>query len=87
MMEMSVAQNVNDVNRFLTTELNGSARYTSMAGAFGALGGDLTALSFNPASSSVFLNSEFGASVNYKINSQKELTLELQQIEKMMTLV
>ena len=66
MMEMSVAQNVNDVNRFLTTELNGSARYTSMAGAFGALGGDLTALSFNPASSSVFLNSEFGASVNYK---------------------
>ena len=66
MMEMSVAQNVNDVNRFLTTELNGSARYTSMAGAFGALGGDLTALSFNPASSSVFLNSEFGASINYK---------------------
>ena len=66
MMQVTVAQNVNDVNRFLTTELNGSARYTSMAGAFGALGGDLTALSFNPASSSVFLNSEFGASVNYK---------------------
>ena len=66
MMQVTVAQNINDVNRFLTTELNGSARYTSMAGAFGALGGDLTALSFNPASSSVFLNSEFGASVNYK---------------------
>ena len=66
LMQVTVAQNVNDVNRFLTTELNGSARYTSMAGAFGALGGDLTALSFNPASSSVFLNSEFGASVNYK---------------------
>ena len=66
MMQVTVAQNVNDVNRFLTTELNGSARFTSMAGAFGALGGDLTALSFNPASSSVFLNSEFGASINYK---------------------
>ena len=66
MIQVTVAQNVNDVNRFLSTELNGSARYTSMAGAFGALGGDLTALSFNPASSSVFLNSEFGASINYK---------------------
>ena len=66
MMQVTVAQNINDVNRFLTTELNGSARYTSMAGAFGSLGGDLTALSFNPASSSVFLNSEFGASINYK---------------------
>jgi len=66
MMQVSVAQNINDVNRFLITELNGSSRFTSMAGAFGALGGDLTALSFNPASSSVFLNSEFGASINYK---------------------
>ena len=64
--QLLVAQTVNDVNRFVSTELNGSARYTSMAGAFGALGGDLTAISFNPASSSVFLHSELGASISYK---------------------
>lgn len=58
--QLLVAQTVNDVDRFVSTELNGSARYTSMAGAFGALGGDLTAISFNPASSSVFLHSELG---------------------------
>ncbi|MFQ3341017.1 MAG: hypothetical protein ACI9TK_000672 [Flavobacteriaceae bacterium] len=62
----TVAQNINDISRFLSTDLNGSARHTSMAGAFGALGGDLTSISYNPASSSVFLNSEFGASINYK---------------------
>lgn len=64
--QLSVAQTVNDVSRLVSTELNGSARYTSMAGAFGALGGDLTAISFNPASSSVFLHTELGASFNYK---------------------
>ena len=64
--QLSVAQTVNDVRYFISSELNGSARYTGMAGAFGALGGDLSAISFNPASGSVFLHSEFGASVNYK---------------------
>ncbi|MGI9541154.1 MAG: hypothetical protein ACR2MI_03750 [Flavobacteriaceae bacterium] len=64
--QLSVAQTVNDFMRLVSSDLNGSARYTSMAGAFGALGGDLTAISFNPASSSVFLHSELGFSANYK---------------------
>ena len=59
-IQLSVSQTVNDVTVFLSEELNGSARYNSMAGAFGALGGDLTAVSMNPAGSSVFLHSEFG---------------------------
>jgi len=37
-MQISVSQTVNDVTVFLSEELNGSARYNSMAGAFGALG-------------------------------------------------
>ena len=45
LFQLTVAQTVNDVTMFLSEELNGSARYNSMAGAFGALGGDLTAVS------------------------------------------
>jgi len=71
LFQLTVAQTVNDVTMFLSEELNGSARYNSMAGAFGALGGDLTAVSINPAGSSVFLHSEFGGTLNY-INSAIE---------------
>ena len=61
----SVSQTVNDVTTFLGSELNGSARFNSMAGAFGALGGDLSAISHNPAGSSVFLHSEIGGTFTY----------------------
>ena len=61
-----MAQTLNDVIYLTQSGLNGSARYTSMAGAFGALGGDLTAISDNPASSSVFLNTEIGGSLNFQ---------------------
>ena len=36
-----------------------------MAGAFGALGGELSAISMNPAGSSVFLHSETGGTLTY----------------------
>ena len=49
--QLTVSQTINDVNYFLGSELNGTARYNSMAGAFGALGGDLTSISINPAGS------------------------------------
>ena len=68
-VQYTVSQGVNDISQLLSSELNGSSRYTSMGGAFGALGGDLTAISYNPASSSVFLHSEIGSSFNFKNNS------------------
>ena len=52
----SQAQNLQEAYNFSSTELIGTARYTAMAGAFGALGGDISALKDNPAASSVFLN-------------------------------
>lgn len=67
----STAQNVNDVNQFLNTSLNGTARFNGMAGAFGALGGDITAISTNPAGSSVFLHSEFGGTLSFANNALK----------------
>lgn len=50
------AQNINDVLKYSTENLQGTARFQSMGGAFGALGGDLSALNINPAGSAVFNN-------------------------------
>ncbi|WP_439128307.1 OmpP1/FadL family transporter, partial [Polaribacter sp.] len=43
---------------------NGTARFTSMSGAFGALGGDISAININPAGIAVFNNSAFSGSFN-----------------------
>ncbi len=48
------AQNINDVLRYSTENLLGTPRFQAMGGAFGALGGDLSALNVNPAGSAVF---------------------------------
>lgn len=58
------AQNITDAVRYSTTELNGTARYRAMSGAFGALGGDLSAINFNPAGSAVFLNGQAAFTLN-----------------------
>ena len=50
----SPAQTRNDINYLTSSSLSGSARYISMGGAFGALGGDISAIIDNPAGSSVF---------------------------------
>jgi long-subunit fatty acid transport protein len=44
-----LAQNEEDALRFSTTDVQGTARYASMGGAFGALGADISVLSVNPA--------------------------------------
>jgi len=51
------AQNINDALLFSNENIQGTARYNAMSGAFGALGGDLSAINNNPASSAVFKNS------------------------------
>ncbi len=56
------AQNINDVLRYSNENLKGTARFQGMGGAFGALGGDLSALNANPAGSAVFNNSLFTVS-------------------------
>lgn len=58
------AQDITDAVRYGTEELSGTARFTAMSGAFGALGGDLSSLKINPAGSAVFLSSEMAFSLN-----------------------
>lgn len=58
--------------RYAIQDLTGTARYRAMSGAFGALGGDLSALNVNPAGSIFFSNnyaSVTGSSFNTKNNS------------------
>lgn len=53
--QLVVSQTYEDVVRYNSFNHEGTSRFNSMGGAFGALGGDLSAISINPASSSVFL--------------------------------
>lgn len=53
---------------FSNTELNGTSRFNAMGGAFGALGGDLSATSINPAGTAVFKDSEFSLSFGVRNN-------------------
>lgn len=45
-------------------QLRGTARYMSMGGAFGALGGDLSTLNQNPAGIGVYRSSDIGATLD-----------------------
>ncbi|HSV88977.1 MAG TPA: outer membrane protein transport protein [Bacteroidales bacterium] len=53
------SQNENDAYRYSVVTPGGTARFTSMAGAFGALGGDFSSIGVNPAGLGVFRISEF----------------------------
>ncbi len=58
------SQDITDALRYSTEDLTGTARFTAMSGAFGALGGDFSAIGINPAGSAVFLNSAATLSLN-----------------------
>lgn len=67
----SFGQNINDALRYSQTDLGGTARFNSMSGAFGALGGDLSAMSLNPAGSTVFANNQAGFSLrSFNLNNK-----------------
>jgi hypothetical protein len=55
---LAFSQNENDAFRYSFMKPGGTARFTSMGGAFGALGGDFSSLSINPAGLGVFRSSE-----------------------------
>lgn len=52
---------IGDAIRYAQNNFAGTARFQAMGGAFGALGGDLSSISINPAGSAVFVNNIFGA--------------------------
>ena len=44
----------------------GTARYTGMGGAFGAVGGDISAVDINPAGLAIFNHTDFTSSLSYR---------------------
>lgn len=85
------AQDFSDALRFSQTDLNGTARFRAMGGAFGALGGDFSAISVNPAGSAVFANNAAAITVsnfssknnsNYfgTTTTEKDNTFDLNQL-------
>ncbi len=65
------AQGFEEAVRFSQNFAGGTARYTSMGGAFGALGGDISVLSTNPAGIAVFQNGAFTFTPGYNKNLTK----------------
>jgi hypothetical protein len=63
-ISISQSQEISDAIRYSQDNLNGTARFRAMGGAFGALGGDLSSLNVNPAGSSVFNNNQFTVSLS-----------------------
>jgi len=55
---ISSAQNISDIVQYSNENPQGTARFQSMSGAFGALGGDLSSLNINPAGAAIFNNNQ-----------------------------
>lgn len=55
---MGFAQNETDALRYSQQMYGGTARFAAMGGSFGALGGDISSLSINPAGIAVYRSSE-----------------------------
>ena len=66
------AQGATDVFKMSQNELRGTARFMSMAGAFGALGGDLSVLDQNPGGIGVYRSSDIGITVDFDSQSANE---------------
>lgn len=65
-----------DVLRFGTENIQGSARYQAMSGAFGALGGEIGSIHSNPAGSALFNNSKITFSATGYIYDNRALYFE-----------
>lgn len=58
-----LAQDITDALRYSMDEIQGTARFSAMSGAFGALGGDMSSVNINPAGSAIFNNSHASISL------------------------
>ena len=56
------SQTLSDALNYSDNSFQGTARFNSMSGAFGALGGDLSSIAVNPAGSAILNNGHFSLS-------------------------
>ncbi len=55
---------ISDALRYSVENLNGTARFRAMGGAFGAIGGDMSSMNINPAGSSIFNHNQASISLS-----------------------
>ena len=75
LVSSSVMSQITEIDglKFVQTDINGTARYMSMAGAFGALGGNVSAIKDNPAALGIYRSSEVTTTLNFTArNSRSE---------------
>lgn len=72
-MSSMSGQDISDALRYSQDEIQGTARFRSMGGAFGALGGDMSAVSINPAGSSIFMKSHASISIS-NLSTKNDIT-------------
>ncbi|MEC8248458.1 MAG: aromatic hydrocarbon degradation protein, partial [Bacteroidota bacterium] len=65
------SQGLEDAVRYSGGDTQGTARFKAMAGAFGALGADISGISINPAGAAIFNTSQGVLSASTK-NNQKD---------------
>lgn len=64
-----IAQTEFDASKIVQGDINGTARYMSMAGAFGALGGEASAIKDNPAGLGIYRTSEMTGTLNISLQN------------------
>lgn len=72
-MSNIMAQDISDALRYSQDEIQGTARFRALSGAFGALGGDMSAVSINPAGSAVFTRSHASISLS-NLNTDNDIS-------------
>ena len=70
------AQSAIDAYTMAQTDLKGTARFVSMAGAFGALGGDMSAIQQNAGGIGVYRSSDVGLTLSLDMQTTKSETPE-----------
>lgn len=65
----ALAQSATDGAALLQSDIKGTARFMSMGGAFGAIGGDMSTLSYNPAGIGIYRRSEIGLTMDFDFQS------------------
>ena len=86
LLSATFAQDETDALRYSQFFLGGTARSVAMGGAFGALGGDFTSLSLNPAGIGVYRSTELSftpilsvnnTNTNYMGNAREDESIKL----------
>lgn len=63
-VSVAQSQEIPDAMRYSQDNLNGTARFRAMGGAFGAVGGDLSSFNVNPAGSAIFSNNQMALTLS-----------------------